>query len=39
MKYRVALEESEEGWCVWGPSLPGCLSQGSTEAEALENIA
>ena len=39
MKYRVALEESEEGWCVWVPGLPGCVSQGSTEEEALENIA
>lgn len=39
MKYRVALEQSEEGWCVWVPGLPGCVSQGSTEEEALENLA
>ncbi len=25
MKYRVALEESEEGFCVWVPGLPGCV--------------
>ena len=39
MKYRVALEESDEGYCVWVPGLPGCVSQGGTEEEALENIA
>ena len=39
MKYRVALEESDEGYCVWVPGLPGCVSQGETEEEALENIA
>ncbi len=39
MKYRVALEESDEGYCVWVPGLPGCVSQGDTEEEALENIA
>ncbi len=39
MKYQVVLEESEEGFAVSVPSLPGCHSQGSTEPEALENIA
>jgi predicted RNase H-like HicB family nuclease len=39
MKYRVALLRSDEGYSVWVPSLPGCCSQGETEAEALENIA
>ena len=38
LKYRVALEESEEGYSVWIPGLPGCASQGSTEEEALANI-
>jgi predicted RNase H-like HicB family nuclease len=39
MKYKVALHQSEEGYAVWVPGLPGCCSQGATEAEALENIA
>lgn len=38
MRYRVALEKSEEGYSVWVPGLPGCWSQGTTEAEAIENI-
>ena len=39
MKYRVALHESEEGFSVWVPGLPGCVSRGATEEEALANIA
>ena len=39
MRYRVVLEESEEGFSVWVPGLPGCASQGATEEEALANIA
>jgi predicted RNase H-like HicB family nuclease len=39
MRYSVLLEESEEGFAVSVPGLPGCHSQGETEAEALENIA
>jgi predicted RNase H-like HicB family nuclease len=38
MKYKVALHESEEGFAVSVPGLPGCWSQGRTEAEALDNI-
>ena len=38
MQYRVKLERTEEGYAVWCPGLPGCWSQGVTEAEALENI-
>jgi predicted RNase H-like HicB family nuclease len=38
VKYSVILEESEEGVAVSVPGLPGCHSQGTTEAEALENI-
>jgi len=38
MKYKVALLASEEGFAVSVPGLPGCWSQGTTEAEALENI-
>ena len=39
MRYRVALNESEEGFSVWVPGLPGCVSHGTTEEEALANIA
>jgi predicted RNase H-like HicB family nuclease len=39
MVYKVALRRSEEGYSVRVPGLPGCCSQGSTEAEALANIA
>jgi predicted RNase H-like HicB family nuclease len=38
MKYQVALFQSEEGFSVWVPGLPGCCSQGETEEEALVNI-
>ena len=38
MKYKVVLRKSEEGFSVSCPGLPGCWSQGETEAEALENI-
>ncbi len=34
----VALSESVEGVSVSVPDLPGCWSQGATEAEAIENI-
>ena len=39
MRYTVVLEESEEGFAVSVPGLPGCLTQGATEAEALENAS
>jgi predicted RNase H-like HicB family nuclease len=38
VKYRVVLEESEEGVAVSVPALPGCHSQGATEEEALANV-
>jgi len=38
MKYKIALQETEEGFSVSVPGLPGCWSQGATEQEALENI-
>ena len=37
MKYKVALTRSDEGISVSVPGLPGCWSQGATEAEAVEN--
>ena len=39
MKYKVVLERFEEGYAVSVPGLPGCHSQGTTEQEALVNIA
>ena len=39
MKYRVVIEQDEDGmFVVEVPSLPGCISQGSTRDEALQNI-
>jgi predicted RNase H-like HicB family nuclease len=39
MKLKVVLESSEEGgFTVYVPSLPGYVSEGETEAEALKNI-
>lgn len=38
MKYRVAVQHGDDGFCVEALGLPGCWSQGATETEALENI-
>ena len=38
MKYKIALYQTDEGFSVSAPCLPGCWSQGGTEAEALANI-
>ena len=38
MKYKIALERSDEGFSVSVPGLPGCWSQGATEIDALANI-
>ncbi|MEM9273193.1 MAG: type II toxin-antitoxin system HicB family antitoxin [Cyanobacteria bacterium P01_F01_bin.143] len=38
MRYQVTLKQSEEGYAICCPGLPGCWSQGKTEEEALENI-
>jgi predicted RNase H-like HicB family nuclease len=38
MHYKVALRQSEEGFSVSCPALPGCWSQGKSEDEALDNI-
>ncbi|MCX6005596.1 MAG: type II toxin-antitoxin system HicB family antitoxin, partial [Chloroflexi bacterium] len=39
MKLKVILEPSEEGgYTIYAPSLPGCISEGDSEAEALTNI-
>lgn len=38
MKYKIAVRETDEGFSVSVPGLPGCWSQGATESEALHNI-
>ncbi len=39
MKYRVLIEQDEDGvFVAQVPSLPGCVSQGSTRREAVANI-
>ncbi len=39
MKFRVLLEVSEDGTIVARcPTLPGCVSEGKTRQEALNNI-
>ena len=39
MKLLVTLERDESGMLVVEcPSIPGCVSEGATEAEAMENI-
>jgi predicted RNase H-like HicB family nuclease len=38
MKYKVVLQHEPEGITVSCPGLPGCISEGDTEQEALENI-
>ncbi len=36
----MILEQDQEtgDWAVWCPELPGCVSAGEAEEEALENI-
>ena len=36
--YRIDLSKTDEGYCASCPELPGCWSQGKTEAEALANM-
>jgi len=39
MRLKVVLEPSEEGgYTVYVPALPGCISEGDTREEALQNI-
>jgi len=39
MLFHVILEHAEDGWIVAEcPALPGCVSQGKDETEAIENI-
>ncbi len=39
MKYRVLIEQDEDGvYVAEAPTLPGCISQGETREEAIENV-
>lgn len=39
MRFQVTLDRDEDGvWVVECPSIPGCVSQGNSKEEALENI-
>jgi predicted RNase H-like HicB family nuclease len=39
MKYRVLIEQDEDGvYVAEVPPLPGCISQGQTREEAVENV-
>ena len=39
MKFLVAFDRDEDGvWVVECPAIPGCVSQGNTKEQALENI-
>jgi predicted RNase H-like HicB family nuclease len=39
MKFATIVDRDEDGmWEIECPSIPGCVSQGRTREEALENI-
>ena len=39
MKFEITIDRDEDGmWVVECPAIPGCVSQGATEQEAMENI-
>ena len=39
MNFKVVLEEGQDGYVIASvPSLPGCVSQGKTDKEAIKNI-
>ena len=39
MRFRIVIEQDEDGiYVAECPNLPGCISQGKTREEALENI-
>ena len=39
MTFHITLEPAEDGWIVAEcPALPGCVSQGRDEEEAIANI-
>ncbi|MEM8875586.1 MAG: type II toxin-antitoxin system HicB family antitoxin [Planctomycetota bacterium] len=38
MTIKVVFVKSEEGYAVFVPSMPGCVTQGETMAEAKKNL-
>lgn len=39
MRFTVTIDRDEDGvWIVESPAIPGCISQGETKEEAIENI-
>jgi predicted RNase H-like HicB family nuclease len=39
MKFQVTIDRDEDGvWVTECPAIPGCVSQGGTKAEALQNV-
>ncbi len=39
MKFTVTIDRDEDGvWIAKCPSIPGCVSQGTTKDEAVESI-
>ncbi|MDQ3373546.1 MAG: type II toxin-antitoxin system HicB family antitoxin, partial [Acidobacteriota bacterium] len=39
MIFYITIERDEDGvWITECPSIPGCVSQGATKDEAIENI-
>ena len=39
MKFTISLDRDEDGvWISECPSIPGCVSQGTTREEAVQNI-
>lgn len=39
MRFSVTIDRDEDAmWVIQCPAIPGCVSQGQTKEEALENI-
>ncbi len=39
MEFIITLEQDEDGvWVAECPAIPGCVSQGATRDEAVENL-
>lgn len=39
MIFNITIDRDEDGvWITGCPSIPGCVSQGATKGEAIENI-